>query len=167
VSFEVDGTTQLGTSRTFALTGTITPAVGAAEALADTNSKNATAWVWTANASQLMVPYLSTNALYVTRFSLLNTGSAAVSYSVKCYAEGSNVATNGANGTLKAAGTTIVNAADACSFSDAATPRGAVVFTINAPINTVKGAYNIVDKVSGANGFLPMVRPYNSANTTE
>ncbi|MBA4344743.1 MAG: hypothetical protein C0423_21590 [Methylibium sp.] len=167
VTFEADGTTQLGTSRTFAVSGTITPQVGAAESLADTASKNATWWTWTANASQLMTPYLSTNAKYVTRFSLLNTGSAAVGYSVKCYAEGTNVATNGANGTLKANGTTIVNAADACSFSDAATPRGAVVFTINAPINTVKGAYNIVDATTGANGFVPMVRPYNSANTTE
>ena len=167
VSFEADGTTQLGTSRTFALTGTITPQVGAAESLADTSSKNATWWVWTANASQLVAPYMSTNSKYVNRFSLLNTGTSAVGYSVQCYAEGSNVATNGANGTLKANGTTIVAASDACSFSDAATPRGAVVFTINAPINTVKGTYNIVDATTGANGFVPMTRPYNSANTTE
>ena len=167
VSFEADGTTQLGTSRTFALTGTITPQVGAAESLADTSSKNATWWVWTANASQLVAPYMSTNGQYVTRFSLLNTGTSAVGYSVQCYAEGSNVATNGATGTLKASGTTIVPAADACTFSDTTKPRGAVVFTINAPINTVKGTYNIVDATTGANGFVPMTRPYNSANTTE
>jgi hypothetical protein len=167
VSFEADGTTQLGTGRTFALTGTITPQVGAAENLADANGKNSTAWVWSANASQLVAPYMSTNDKYVTRFSLLNTGTSAVGYSVQCYAEGSNVATNGSTGTLKASGTTIVPAADACSFSDATKPRGAVVFTINAPINTVKGTYNIVDATTGANGFVPMTRPYNSANTTE
>ena len=167
VTFEADGTTQLGTSRTFALTGTVTPQVGAAESLADTNGKNSTWWVWSADASQLVAPYMSTNAKYVTRFSLLNTGTSAVGYSVQCYAEGSNVATNGANGTLKANGTTIIEAANACSFSDTTKPRGAVVFTINAPINTVKGAYNIVDATTGANGFVPMVRPYDSTKTTE
>jgi len=165
VSFEADGTTQLGTSRSFAVSGTITPAVGAAEALADTASKNATWWTWTANASQLMTPYLSTNAQYVTRFSLLNTGSTDVGYSVTCYTENGSTATNGATGTLKASKTTVVAAADACSFSGA--PRGAVMFTINAPINTVKGVYNIVDAATGANGFVPLTRPYNAANTTE
>jgi hypothetical protein len=166
VSFQVDGVTPLGTSRTFALTGSITPAVGAVEALADVASKDATAWVWGANASQLVAPYMSTNAKYVTRFSLLNTGAASVGYSVQCYAEGANVATNGANGTLKGAGTTVLDAGSVCSFSDATKPRGAVVFTINAPIGTVKGAYNIVDATTGANGFLPMTRPYG-ASTTE
>lgn len=165
VTFLANGTTQLGTSRTFAVTGTITPQVGAVEPLADTAGKNATYWVWTANASQLMTPYMSTNTQYVTRFSLLNTGSAAVGYSVRCYAEGAATATNGAAGTLKAAGTTVLNATDVCTFSGA--PRGAVTFTINAPINSVKGVYNIVDAVTGANGFVPLTRPYNSANTTE
>ncbi|MDP1901611.1 MAG: hypothetical protein Q8K96_14330 [Rubrivivax sp.] len=165
VTFEVTGTTPLGTSRNFALTGTVTPAVGAVEALADTASKNATAWVWGANASQLMTSYMSTNGRFVTRFSMLNTGAAAVGYSVQCYAEGANVATNGANGTLKAAGTTVLDAGSVCSFSDATVPRGAVIFTINAPIGTVKGSYNIVDAVTGANGFLPLVRPYGTATT--
>lgn len=166
VSFQADGTTQLGTSRTFALSGTITPSVGFAEPLADTAGKNATSWVWTANASQLMSPYMSTNAKYVTRFSLLNTGSSVVGYTVQCYTEGVATATNGAGGTLKANGTTVLNAADVCTFSDAANPRGAVLFTINAPITSVKGVYNIVDAVTGANGFVPLTRPYNT-NTTE
>lgn len=165
VTFLANGTSQLGTSRTFAVTGTITPQVGAAESFVDTSAKNATWWVWTANASQLMTPYMSTNAQYVTRFSLLNTGSTAVGYSVSCYAEGAATATNGAGGTLKAAGTTVLNAANVCTFSGA--PRGAVTFTINAPINTVKGVYNIVDAVTGANGFVPLTRPYNATSTTE
>jgi len=164
-SFTVTGTASLGTARTFGVSavGTSATAGAATDALAGSTSW----WTWGANASQLMVPYLSTNSKYVTRFSLLNTGAAAVGYSVTCYAEGTNVATNGANGTLKAAGTTIVDATAACSFADATKPRGAVIFTINGPINTVKGAYNIVDATTGANGFLPMVRPYNALNTTE
>jgi len=171
VTFEADGTTSLGTSRTFAVTGTVTPQVGAAEALADTASKNATWWTWTANASQLMVPYMTTNGKYVSRFSLLNTGSSDVNYTVTCYGDvtgaTTSTATNGAGGTLKAGKSTTVLAADTCTFSDATIPRGGVVFTINAPINTVKGSYAVVDAATGANGFLPMVRPYNSANTTE
>ena len=165
LSFQADTTTNLGTSRTFAVSGTITPAVGAAESLADAANKNANYWVWSANASQLMTPYLSTNPQYVTRFSLLNTGTTAVAYSAKCFTESGATATNGAGGTLAAGATTVLAAGSVCTFSGA--PRGAVLFTINAPVNTVKGVYNIVDAVTGANGFVPLTRPYSAANTTE
>lgn len=162
-TFKSARTASLGTQRTFGVSAVGDVATGADVTL----SGNSSWWSWSANASQLMTPYLSTNAKYVTRFSLLNTGSTSVTYTVQCFAEGSNVATNGTGGSLKANGTTIIEAADACSFSDATKPRGAVIFTINAPINTVKGAYNIVDAATGSNGFVPLTRPYGSGNTTE
>ena len=171
VSFTADGTTQLGTSRTFGLTGSIAPQAWASlptktEPIKD-KGFNGVAWVWSANASQLMSPYMSTNALYVTRFSMLNLGALDVGYSVQCFTEGAGTATNGANGTLKGNGTTVLNASDVCTFSDPTKPRGAVLFTINAPIESVKGVYNIVDAVTGANGFVPLTRPYKQQKTTE
>jgi hypothetical protein len=169
VTFVADGTTQLGTSRTFALTGTITPAlVGTTpNALVDTNGKNATAWVWSANASQLMTPYFTTNSLFLSRYFFLNTGSADVGYSATCYAESGNAISYhaGKTGTLKGSAQTSVNAADVCTF--AGNTRGAVVFTINAPIDTVKGAYQYIDPVSLNSANTPMTRPYNRNNTTE
>jgi hypothetical protein len=166
-SFLADGTTQLGTSRTFALSGTITPQVGAAEALADTNSKNGTAWVWSANASQLMTPYFTTNSLFLSRVFFLNTGSAAVGYSATCYSESGNAITYGTakTGTLSASGQTAVDMKSVCSF--AGNTRGAVLFTINAPINTVKANYQTVDPATLNNALVPLTRPYNQANTTE
>lgn len=169
VSFEADGTTQLGTSRTFAVSGTVTPTLAGtiANALEDTASKNATYWVWSANASQLMTSYFTTDARFLTRFFFLNTGTANVGYSATCYAETGNAITYGAGktGTLSGNGQTAVNARDVCTF--AGNTRGSVVFTINAPINTVKGSYQAVDPVSLNNSISPMVRPYNQANTTE
>jgi hypothetical protein len=167
VSFQADGTTQLGTSRTFALSGTVTPQVGAAEPLADTNAKNATSWVWSANASQLMTPYFTTNSLFLSRVFFLNTGTSAVGYTATCYAETGNNITYGAakTGTLSANGQTSVNMPSVCTFSG--NTRGAVIFTINAPINTVKGSYQTVDPVTLNNALVPMTRPYNQANTTE
>jgi len=161
-TFNTAGTASLGVARTFGVAGTADYIVGTDGALSGALS---TWWTWGANATQLMSPYMSTNPQYVTRFSLLNLGATSVGYTVQCYTEGSSVATNGAAGTLKAAGTTVLNAADVCSFSGA--PRGAVLFTINAPINAIKGVYNIVDAATGANGFVPLTRPYAQGFTTE
>ena len=166
-SFQADGSTQLGTSRTFALTGTIMPQVGGANALANTASVNATAWVWGANASQLMTPYITTDNSFLTRYFLLNTGTLPVGYNATCYAEAGNTITYGAgrNGTLTASGLTAVNARDVCTFSG--NTRGSVIFTINAPINTVKGSYQYISPTTLNGANTPMVRPYNQANTTE
>lgn len=167
VLFNADGTTQLGTARTFAVSGTVTPQVGSPQPFANTNGVNGTWWQWSANASQLMSPYFSTNPQYVTRFFLLNTGALPVGYTAKCFSEGGGAVTNGAKitGTLAANSNNNIDATAICSFGNA--PRGAILFTINAPINSVKGTYNIVDKVTGANGFVPLTRPYNVTNTTE
>jgi hypothetical protein len=167
--FQADGITQLGTSRTFAVTGTITPQLAGASAngLLDPNTDNAKFWVWSANASQLMTPYFTTNSSFLSRYYLLNTGSASVSYSTKCYAESGVTITPGtaATGTLIGNGLTTVNAPDVCSFG--ATTRGSVVFTINAPINTVKGSYQYINPTT-LNGIVtPLTRPYNQNNPTE
>jgi hypothetical protein len=170
VTFVADGTTQLGTARTFALSGTITPQLAGASAnsLADTAGKNATAWVWSANASQLTTPFFTLNSLFLTRFYFLNTGASAVGYSATCFSEGGAAIVYGAGktGTLGANGMTTVDARNVCSFATG-TPRGSILFTINAPISTVKGSYQYIDQVSLNGANTPMTRPYNQANTTE
>jgi len=115
----------------------------------------------------LMTPYFSTSPRVLSRFFFLNTGANAVSYSAQCFSEAGNAITNGTarTGTLSANGQTAVNAFDVCSF--AGNTRGSVIFTISAPIDTVKGSYQAVDPVSLNNSVTPMTRPYNRANTTE
>ena len=162
-SFTTARTASMGTSRTFGVA-----AIGDVVTGADvTLSGNASWWVWGANASQLMTPYFTTNASFLSRFFLLNTGSSAVTYSAQCFAETGNVVNTGAGltGTLIANGLTAVNASSICTFTG--NTRGAIIFTVNAPINTVKGTYQYIDPVS-LNGIVtPLVRPYNQANTTE
>jgi hypothetical protein len=166
VTFLADGVTSLGTSRTFAVSGTVSAPVGTAHSFTDTASKNSTWWVWTANASQLMTPYFTTDAKFLSRYFILNTSSAAVSYSTTCYSEGGAI-TYGASrtGTLAANALSSVNAAAICTITGAT--RGSVIFTINAPIGSVKGSYQYVDPVSLNGVSVPLTRPYNNANTTE
>lgn len=171
--FISDTSTQLGTSRTFALTGMISPTVGSANALLNSQTGlatpvaafNPTWWVWSANASQLMTPYFTTDARWLTRYFLLNTGSTAVSYSATCFGETSNVITYGTarNGSLSAAGMTAINARDVCTFSG--NTRGSVLFTINAPVSAVKGSYQFVDPITLSGNVVPMTRPYGTSPT--
>lgn len=160
VSFQNNGA-DLGTARTIAVTGTITPAVGAAHALADTTSKNATYWVWTANAIELWAPYFSTAPGYISRFSFQNTGI-AVGYTTTCQAEVGNTAIVGtaASGTLNA-GMTIIPAGDVCTFSGAA--RGVIRFVINAPAGNIHATYNVVHQASGAFTSADLTRPFATA----
>lgn len=162
VSFEADGTSNLGTSRTFALGGTITPQVGAAHAVVDTNSKNSTWWVWTANASELQTPYFSTDSQYLSRFFFQSYNGAAVGYTATCYAESGVTITYGAakTGNLNS-GTTAVNAADICTFGD--TTRGSIRFIINSPIEKIKGTYQAVNKTTFAITLNNLTRPYKTS----
>lgn len=146
----------LGTSRVFGVS-----AVGDVVTGADRNlAGNASWWTWTANASQLMTPFFNNNPNYITRFFFLNTSSAAVSYSTQCFTEGGNAVTNGAGGSLAANATTNVPASGVCTFLPG-TPRGAVIFTINAPIQAVKGTFQQIAP-TGADGVVtPLVRRYN------
>lgn len=161
-SFTSAQTASLGTSRVFGVSASANVVTGAAAALAG----NASWWTWSANASQLMTPFFNTNVNYITRFFFLNTGAAAVSFSTQCFTEGGNAVTNGAGGTLAANATTNVAASAACTFLPG-TPRGAVIFTINAPIQAVKGTFQQISP-TGANGVVqPLVRPYTAGATTE
>jgi hypothetical protein len=113
-----------------------------------------------------MTPYFNNNVNYITRFFFLNTSASDVSYSVQCFTEGGNTVTNGTGGTLAANATTNVAASSVCTFP-AGTPRGAVIFTINAPIQSVKGTFQQISP-TGADGVLqPLVRPYTTGATTE
>lgn len=162
--FTATGTESLGTARTFGVSALADVVTGADETL---GGGSASWWVWDANASQLMTPYFTTNGLFLSRFFFLNTGSTSVGYTAQCYSETGNAITYGTakTGTLSASGQTAVNAKDVCSF--AGNTRGAVIFTINAPIESVKGSYQAVDPVSLNNSVTPLVRPYATAQTTE
>jgi hypothetical protein len=152
----------LGTSRVFGVSAVGDVVTGANRNL----SGNASWWTWDANASQLMTPFFNNNPNYITRFFFLNTSAANVSYSVQCFTEGGGAVTNGAGGTLAANATTNVVASSVCTFP-ASAPRGAVIFTINAPIQAVKGTFQQIAP-TGADGVVtPLVRPYTTAATTE
>lgn len=148
----------LGTSRVFGVSAIGDVVTGADRSLAG----NANWWTWGANASQLVTPFFNTNPNYITRFFFLNTSGAPVSYSTQCFTEGGNAVSNGAGGTLAANATTNVAASAACTFVSG-TPRGAVIFTINAPIQAVKGTFQQISP-TGADGVVqPLVRPYKSS----
>jgi len=153
----------LGTSRTFGVAAVADVQVGANTTVP---GGNPAWWVWDANASQLVSPFFNTNVNYITRFFFLNTGDTDVGYTVQCYTEGGNTVTNGVGGTLAAAATTNLTASSICTFPPA-TPRGAVVFTINTRVGDIKGTYQQISP-TGADGVVqPLVRPYNNALTTE
>jgi hypothetical protein len=163
IAWTASGNSSLGTSRTFGLSGATATTGGTATTLAG----NASWWTWTANAITLQTPYFSTDpgTGIFSRFYFTNTGAAA-SYTATCFAAGdAGAITYGTarTGTLSA-GQTMINARDICTFADRT--RGAVTFTINAPVNNIKGVYNLVVNAT-SNASLPLVRPYNAANTTE
>ena len=161
-SFASALTASLGTSRTFGVSALADVITGADSPLAG----SASWWTWSANASQLMTPFFNHNPNYFTRFFFLNTGANPVSFSTQCFTEGGGAVTNGAGGTLAANATTRVPASSACTFP-ATAPRGAVIFTINAPIQTVKGTFQQISP-TGADGVVtPLVRPYTNGQTTE
>jgi hypothetical protein len=160
-------TASLGTSRVFNVS-----AVGDVQTGADrTLSGNASWWTWTANASQLMTPYFTTNSLFLSRFFFLNESASPVQWSAQCFSETGNAITYPSGnatlptGTLSAAGQTAINASSICSF--AGNTRGAVIFTINAPIEAIKGSYQAVDPVSLNNSVTPLTRRYGVGSTTE
>jgi len=167
VSFQANTTDGLGTTRTIAVGGTVTPgagvgvAIGAAHSFLNTGGVNATWWQWSANAIELWSPYFTTVSGWLSRFAFQNTGI-AVGYSTTCLAETGNVVTAGpaATGTL-APGMTVINASDICSFSTNA--RGNVRFIINAPAGNIHAAYWLVNATSGSVTINEMTRPFAAA----
>lgn len=167
--FETAKTASLGVSRTFGVSA-VGDVVGGDDF---TLSGGATSWwSWGANASQLIATYFTTNSTFLSRFFLLNSGTAPVGYSATCSSEDTRAITYGTKrtGTLSA-GTdgvgalTTINAADVCTFTGAT--RGSVVFTINAPIESVKGTYQYIDPNTLNGVVVPLVRPYSKQQTTE
>jgi len=162
LNLTADGTTSLGTSRVFGVSATAAPTTGAAVTLAGST----TWWTWSANAIQLMSPYMSTDTGtgVLTRFFFTNAGTTAASYSASCIAETGVTATAGtaAAGASLSPGLTVIKATDLCSFSTGI--RGAVTFTINAPAANIKGIYNLGFN-GNASSFLPLTRPYGAQTT--
>jgi hypothetical protein len=164
-SFTSARTASLGTSRTFGVSGVGDFVTGADHALGGSNTNW---WIWGANASQLETPFFTLNSLFLTRFYFLSTSSTPVTYSAQCFSEGGAVINYGParTGTLGANGMTTVNARDICSFATG-TPRGSMIFTVNAPIEKIKGSYQYIDQVSLNGANVMLVRPYTQQQTTE
>jgi hypothetical protein len=156
-------TASLGTSRVFGVSAVGDVVTGANRSLAGSSSW----WTWNANASQLMTPYFTTNSLFLSRFFFLNESAASVQYSADCYSETGNAITYGAGrtGLLSGGGQTAVNASSICTF--AGNTRGSIIFTINAPIEAIKGSYQAIDPVSLNNSVTPLTRRYGVGSTTE
>jgi len=139
-TFQATGAVSLGTGRSFSLSGTVNPAVGAQHAFSGAN--NSPYWTWTANATVLQSPWMSTfNASgYVNRFFLMNTGAVAVGFTATCLVEAGNTSTAGTtSGTIPGNGIVALNASSVCTFSGAS--RGAVQFVINSPAAAIKGTF--------------------------
>jgi len=113
-----------------------------------------------------MTPYFTTDARWLTRYFMLNTGNSAIGYSALCFGEAGNVITYGSarTGTLSAAGMTSIAARDVCTFSG--NTRGSVLFTINGPASSIKGSYQFVDPITLSGAVVPMTRPYGGPNAT-
>ncbi|MFN7695249.1 MAG: hypothetical protein ACK5O3_14535, partial [Burkholderiales bacterium] len=158
------GTKSLGTSRTYGLSAVVNPALAG---VADQNlAGNASWWVWGANAVELRSAFFNndtTNGNF-TRFFFQNTGAAAA-YSAVCYSDDdAKTVTYGTakTGTMRSGQTTIV-AADICTFS--AGQRGAITFTVNAPVSNIKGVYQQALNGAAA-GYIALERPYGNNNTS-
>jgi hypothetical protein len=164
VGLKTLGTKSLGTSRTYGLSAVVNPAL---TGVADQNlAGNASWWVWGANAVELRSAFFNndtTNGNF-TRFFFQNTGAAAA-YSAVCYSDDdAKTVTYGTakTGTMRSGQTTIV-AADICTFS--AGQRGAITFTVNAPVSNIKGVYQQALNGAAA-GYIALERPYGNNNTS-
>src|SRR5262249_9551202 len=131
-TFQATGSTSLGTGRSFSLSGTINPVVGAQHAFS--GAFNSPYWTWGANATILQSPWMSTFTApgYVNRFFLMNTGATTVGFTATCLVEAGNTSTAGTtSGSIPGNGTVLLTATSICTFSGAS--RGAVQFVINSP----------------------------------
>jgi hypothetical protein len=107
------------------------------------------------DGNQLLIP-LAQNATalggYVSRFSLVNRGTADAAYTVTIIQEDGSTATlasSAASGTVKANSTKVVDLTGAAG-SGALQGRGALLVTVEAAANTISGTYQITNLSSGA-----------------
>lgn len=148
--YTANGSTPLGTSRTFQLAGSVAPVtVGAVtHALA---GAPANFWQWGSNGTVLQSPFFSTSPGYLSRFALTNTGTTPLNYTaIALISQAQDGSTStctlgtGRAGSIPAGTQLIVEAGESAtalcaSFSGA--KRAAAVFTVNGSSNFINGQY--------------------------
>ena len=105
------------------------------------------------DGNQLLIPLAQNSTAlggYISRFSLVNRGSADAAFTVSIIQEDGGTATlesAAASGTVKANSTKVVDLTGAVNNFNG---RGALLVTVEAASNTISGTYQITNKTSGA-----------------
>jgi hypothetical protein len=105
------------------------------------------------DGNQLLIPLAQNSTAlggYISRFSLVNRGSADAAYTVSIIQEDGGTATiasGAASGTVKANSTKVVDLTGSVNNFNG---RGALLVTVEAASNTISGTYQITNKTSGA-----------------
>jgi len=160
VTYTSDATTQMGTTRTIGVDGSVTPTASGGSTHAFTG--NSSFWQWTSNGTILQAPLMQTTSGYISRFALTNTGTSPATYTAVVRSETGNTCTlgAGASGTIPASGQLVVDASSLCTgWTTGQAPRGAAIFTINAPTGNIQGVNQIVNATTGSVSNYVMVRP--------
>lgn len=118
-------------------------------------------------AVQLVAPYFTSDSRLASRFYILNTSSAAISYSTTCYSQPATAITYGLarTGSLLASRLTVINASSICTFAGNA--PGSIVFTVDGPVGSIKATHEALDPVSLRTVVTPLTRPYEAQKTSE
>lgn len=159
LSYQSDGTTQMGTTRTIGIAGSVNPVTSGGAAHAFTG--NATFWQWSSNGTVLQAPLFQTPGGYLSRFALTNTGNSSATYTAVVRTETGNACTlgSGQSGTIPANGQLVINASDLCTAFVGGATRGAAIFTINAPSGNIQGVSQLTHATTGAVSNTVMLRP--------
>ncbi len=155
ICFTTDGLTVIPAqtiSGVLSFTGQVSPASIA--------NASGTAGIITHDGTELQSPWFSTAGGYISRFVLVNSGTAAAPYTSRVITESGNVCTSGSasTGTIAAGQQLVIDASAICS-SLSSLSRASVQFSVAAPNNTIQGVYNIVNQTTGSISVSNLVRP--------
>ena len=160
LSFLASGTTSMGTARTIAIGGSVTPTTsgGAAHPF----NGNTAYWQWFSNGTILQSTLMQTNPGYFIRIALSNSGSTAANFTAAVTTEAGNTCTPGAGatGSIPANGMIVVETDTICTaFTAGQGARGTATFTISAPSTNIQGIQQLFNKANGGISNNQMVRP--------
>lgn len=112
----------------------------------------------TQNGTVLDTPYITRTSGYISRVMFTNTGNKDAEYQAVFVTDAGATATagTGSTGIIPAGSNLQVNAADLVDFS--AKSRGAIRFTISAPIEDIQGIYQTVNLNTGDAQSVVMIR---------
>lgn len=163
IIYTSDAITPMGVDRKYTIAGTITPSVDT------TNVINYTApggiwWDWTSNGTILQATYAQAPLGWTCRTVLSNTSSNDATFTIEVIGEpGSNLAGGTTvEGTIPADSIwadECENIFDRSAWTGTGSPRGTVIFTINAPSTSVQGTYQLAHPAGTGLTTVQMVRP--------